>query len=236
VWKAINIHERCFPSNPCSPYGIKLTPNFWKKIYKLLEGLSSIERTFRIYCGLIGNTLVPNAAAEFSVPCSFSFGGGGGSVLEFHVRTHLCRQIFGVQLRFSGMNFVEYWKLSSVSAAITIAIFRINMSLCFFGIPIYIYGRQRQRIFPLTSASRLALGPSQPPVHWVPGALCPGVKRGRGVMLTTHPLLVPRLRKSRSYTSSHPNASLWSVTGPLYLCYLYIYGRQWAASGMWQIC
>jgi hypothetical protein len=47
-----------------------------------------------------------------------------------------------------------------------------------------------------------------------------GVKRGRGVMLTTHPLLVPRLRKGRSYTSCHPNAPLWSVTGPLYL-YLY---------------
>jgi hypothetical protein len=36
-------------------------------------------------------------------------------------------------------------------------------------------------------------------------------------MLTTHPLLVPRLRKSRSYTSSDTNVPLWSVTGPLYL-------------------
>jgi hypothetical protein len=35
------------------------------------------------------------------------------------------------------------------------------------------------------------------------GGPFPGVKRGRGVMLTAHPLLVPRLRKSRSYTSSH---------------------------------
>jgi hypothetical protein len=80
--------------------------------------------------------------------------------------------------------------------------------------------RQRQRIFPLTSASRPALGPTQPPVQWVPGALSPRVKGGRGVMLTTHPLLVPRLRNSSSCTSCHPNAPLWSVTGPLYLFYL----------------
>jgi hypothetical protein len=77
--------------------------------------------------------------------------------------------------------------------------------------------RQRQRIFPLTSASRPALRPTQPPIHWVPGAISAGVKRGRGVMLTTHPLQVPRLRKSRSYTSCHPDAPLWGVTGPLYL-------------------
>jgi hypothetical protein len=68
--------------------------------------------------------------------------------------------------------------------------------------------RQRQRIFPLTSLSRPALGPTQPPVQWVPGALCPGVKSGRDVMLTTHPLLVPGSRKSRSYTSSHPKRQL----------------------------
>jgi hypothetical protein len=64
--------------------------------------------------------------------------------------------------------------------------------------------RQRQRIFPLASASRPALGPTQSPVQWVPGVFSPGVKRGRGVMLTTHPHLVLRLRMSRSYTSSHP--------------------------------
>jgi hypothetical protein len=51
---------------------------------------------------------------------------------------------------------------------------------------------QGQRIFPLASVSRPALGPTQPPVQWVPGVLSPGVKHGRGVMLTTHPHLVPR--------------------------------------------
>jgi len=36
------------------------------------------------------------------------------------------------------------------------------------------------------------------------GVLSPGVKRGWGVTLTTHPHLVPRSRMSRSYTSSPP--------------------------------
>jgi hypothetical protein len=40
------------------------------------------------------------------------------------------------------------------------------------------------------------------------GVLSPGIKRGWGVTLTTHPHLVPRLRMSRSYTSSPPSASM----------------------------
>jgi hypothetical protein len=39
------------------------------------------------------------------------------------------------------------------------------------------------------------LGPTQPPFQWVPGALSLGVS-GRGVKLTTHFHLVPRLRVS----------------------------------------
>jgi hypothetical protein len=75
--------------------------------------------------------------------------------------------------------------------------------------------RQGQRIFPLASLSRPALGPTQPPVKWVPGVLSPGVKRGRGMMLTTHPHLVPRSWMSRSYTSP-PQAPSWRVEGLLY--------------------
>jgi hypothetical protein len=43
-----------------------------------------------------------------------------------------------------------------------------------------------KRIFPLSSVSRLALGPTQPPVKWVQLVLSPGVKRGRGVTLTAY--------------------------------------------------
>jgi len=46
-----------------------------------------------------------------------------------------------------------------------------------------------QRDFP--HLSRPALGPTQPPVAMGTGSF-PGVKSGRGVTLTPHPLLVPK--------------------------------------------
>jgi hypothetical protein len=39
-----------------------------------------------------------------------------------------------------------------------------------------------------SSVSRPVLGPTQPPVQGVSKVLSPGVKRGRGVTLTTHPI------------------------------------------------
>jgi hypothetical protein len=50
----------------------------------------------------------------------------------------------------------------------------------------------RGKGFFLYPVSIPALGPTQPPVQWVPGVISPGIKRGRGVTLTTHPHLVPR--------------------------------------------
>jgi len=38
------------------------------------------------------------------------------------------------------------------------------------------------------------------------GVLSPGLKRGRGVTLITHPHLVPRSKMNRSYIFSPPSA------------------------------
>ena len=62
--------------------------------------------------------------------------------------------------------------------------------------------------------SRPALEPTQPPVQWVTGSF-PGVKCGRSVLLTPHPLLVPPSWKRRAI----PLPSLWATTGPLTYIY-----------------
>ena len=54
--------------------------------------------------------------------------------------------------------------------------------------------------------SRLALGPTQPPVQWVPGSF-PGVKSSRGMALTPQPLLVSWSRKGRAI----PLRPLWAI-------------------------
>ena len=76
------------------------------------------------------------------------------------------------------------------------------------------------------SGIEIRWGRNFPPIQTGPGphpASCemgtgsfPGVKCGRGVLLTTHPLLVPRSWKS-SYTTTHRLGHTGPVTGSLYL-------------------
>jgi hypothetical protein len=73
-------------------------------------------------------------------------------------------------------------------------------------------------------------GQDFPPVHTGPGARpasCtmgtgsfPGLKYSRGVLLTTHPLLLPRSWKNRAI----PVPTLWATTGPVMgTLYLYLF-------------
>ena len=72
--------------------------------------------------------------------------------------------------------------------------------------------------------ARISAGPDRP---WGPPSLLynvyrvfPGVKYSRGVLLTTHPLLVPRSWKSRTI----PLPTLWATTGPVTgTLYLYLH-------------
>jgi hypothetical protein len=59
-----------------------------------------------------------------------------------------------------------------------------------------------ERIFPVASVSRPALGPTQPPVQ----PPFPGAKTRPGRDADHSPYLVTRSRMSRSYTSSPPRA------------------------------
>ena len=71
------------------------------------------------------------------------------------------------------------------------------------------------------SGDRIPVGRDFPPVQTGPGAhtaSCtmgtgsfPGGKYGRGVLLTTHPLLVPQSWNSRAI----PLPTLWATTGPV---------------------
>jgi hypothetical protein len=63
--------------------------------------------------------------------------------------------------------------------------------------------RRGMGIFLLTTASRMSLGPSQPPIQGVPQALSLGVKQpGREANHSPH--LMPRSKNEWSYTFTHP--------------------------------
>jgi hypothetical protein len=63
--------------------------------------------------------------------------------------------------------------------------------------------RQGLQIFLFTTASRPALGPTQPPIRWVPGALSLGIKRP-GREADHSPPSSTEVKHAWSYTSTPP--------------------------------
>jgi hypothetical protein len=68
--------------------------------------------------------------------------------------------------------------------------------------------RQRRKNFSSNLCVQTGSGAHPASCSMGTGDPSPGLKRGRGVMLTTHPHLVPRWWMSKSYTSSPPCASI----------------------------
>jgi hypothetical protein len=86
-------------------------------------------------------------------------------------------------------------------------------------------------LFTLVSVSRTALGPTQPPIQWVPGVLSPGIKRGRSVTLATHPHL------ERAISPLPPSASMVCCgTALQHNASKYVYRQQikgWDVTRLW---
>jgi hypothetical protein len=66
-------------------------------------------------------------------------------------------------------------------------------------------GRVKKFLF--STSSRPALGPTQPPIEWVPGALSPGVKQ-TGHEADHSPPASAEVKKTWIYTSTPPYASM----------------------------
>jgi hypothetical protein len=77
-------------------------------------------------------------------------------------------------------------------------------------------------IFLFTTMSRMALGPTQPPIQWYKG-LFPWGKSDWGVKLTTHLHIVLRSKNEWSYTSTPQYAFMaWFLVKAQGQLYLYL--------------
>jgi hypothetical protein len=87
-----------------------------------------------------------------------------------------------------------------------------------------------------STSSRPALGPTQPPIQWVAGALSPGVKRPR-CEADHSPPTSAEVKKMWLYTSTPPYAFMaWCLISEAQgrLC-LYLYLLRVVSKGLWTL-
>jgi hypothetical protein len=85
----------------------------------------------------------------------------------------------------------------------TVHVFRANLILIYIGRRFD--PRQKRKDFSSSLCVQTFSGAHPASCTMDTGVLSPGVKRGRGVTLTSHPHLVPRSKMSRSYISPPKN-------------------------------
>jgi hypothetical protein len=72
-----------------------------------------------------------------------------------------------------------------------------------------------ERIFPLASVSRPALGPTQPPLQWVPGGPFPGAKARPGHDTDHSPASSAEVVNEQELYFLSPQAPSWHIVGQL---------------------
>jgi hypothetical protein len=80
-----------------------------------------------------------------------------------------------------------------------------------------LHSHMSYKIFPLASVSRPALGPTQPPVQWVPGVLSPGIKARPGRDADHSPPSSVDVENEYELYVLSPQVPPWRVAGLLYL-------------------
>jgi hypothetical protein len=128
----------------------------------------------------VDSKLEPVIILQWNCECGYNFKGLTASTKTVFVENQKCER--GGRLNINNSYFLRYWvipwpiALTLMELSAVIYCLTTGWTTGRSGLD----SRRGQRIFHLSSVSGPALGPTQPPVQWVPGVLSPGVKARPG--------------------------------------------------------
>ena len=165
---------------------------------QITRGIFLLSRESRIWNSKQSSAMLPNCKHTEPIPVSL-FSDPLSYIIVYKNKTQITKQVF-VSIETIGLYD------NSLCVKIVHALFTISNYVSNFGpgSSVGIAGWSRwERDFPSVQT-----GPGAHPASCKMGTgSFPGVKCGRGVLLTTHPLLVPRSWKSRAI----PLRNLWAT-------------------------